>query len=114
MHALTSSFWANLTPFSLIKLAEVAIPASAFNGTAKWLQWPIGPVAVKTGVQYMVTATTGTDSNHNWAGCPSCWGPAGSNGHHITWPANSARFSPGIGEIPATTPANGEIKTIHR
>jgi hypothetical protein len=56
----------------------------------------------------MVTCTTGTDTYHVWAGCPSCWAAAGSNGAHITWPANSARFSFTLGTMPQQPPAGGE------
>ena len=91
------------------KLAESDVPASEFNGTSRWLQVPIGPVKLDANIQYMVTATTGTDQWHAWAGCPTCWSPAGSNGRHISWPANSARFSlGGIGSMPQVVPQYGE------
>ena len=89
-------------------LVQVTIPATAFNATAKWVQWPIPPTQLVTSSQYMVTTTSGTDPGHYWAGCPSCWLPAGSNGQHLTWPASSARFGTGLDQIPGTTPQFGE------
>ena len=89
-------------------LVQVTIPATAFNATAKWVQWPIPPTQLLTSSQYMVTTTSGTDPGHYWAGCPSCWLPAGSNGQHLTWPASSARFGTALDQIPGTTPQFGE------
>jgi hypothetical protein len=90
------------------KLAEATIPASALNGTSRWIQHAISPVQLTVGVSYMVTVTTGTDQWHAWAGCPACWLPAGTNSHHITWPASSARFGTVVGSIPTRTPRYGE------
>ena len=52
----------------------------------------------------------GTEVGHHWAGCPSCWLPAGSNGRHITWPISSARFGPysNGSDIPTRPPADGQ------
>ena len=90
-------------------LSQALIPPSVFNGTAKWVQWPIGPVVIGPGPQYMITVSDGTEKGHHWAGCPSCWLPAGSNGRHVFWPAGSARFGlfsngsdmPGALQLPA-------------
>ena len=89
-------------------LAETTIPASAFGVEARWVQWPIGPVSLAVGQLYMVTVACGTDAHHDWAGCPSCWPAAGSNGAHISWPAGSARFDHQLGTMPRTTPADGQ------
>jgi hypothetical protein len=92
------------------KLIEATIPASEFNGTARWVQWPIGPVALSPGAQYLVSVSDGTEAGHHWAGCPSCWLPAGSNGRHITWPQASARFGlfSNSSDMPGTTPQFGQ------
>jgi hypothetical protein len=94
-------------------LAETTIPATAFNGTAKWVVWPIGPVAVGPPThdldqEYMVTVSTGTETGHHWSGCPACNAPAGGNGKHLAFPANSARFGAAMGQMPETTPQFGQ------
>ena len=107
-HGLNCRHVAKLWDTNGTILSQVIIPPSEFNGTAKWVQWPIGPVVIGPGPQYMITVSDGTEKGHHWAGCPSCWLPAGSNGRHIFWPAGSARFGlfsngsdmPGAFELP--------------
>ena len=81
-----------------VVLARTTIPATEF-GRARWIQWPIGPVSIQPGTEYMVTtgvgAAEGASKDCDWAGCPSCWEPAGNNGGHLEWPAGSARFCNG-------------------
>lgn len=94
-------------------LAETTIPPTAFNGEAKWIIWPIGPVAVgppthELDQEYMVTVSTGTEKGHHWSGCPACNAAAGGNGKHLAFPANSARFGPAMGQMPETTPQFGQ------
>ena len=49
------------------QLARTAIPASVF-GTAHWVDFPIGPVALDVGVEYMVSTGHGCGAVCHWAG----------------------------------------------
>lgn len=99
----TARIWRNADG---VKLAEFAIPASAFTGTNGWVAYSLPtPLAISSGTDYTVSVSTGTDSGHYWGG--GTFGSAGSNGH-ISWPANSARFTDTMGARPATTPSGGE------
>lgn len=81
-----------------VLLARTTIPATEF-GRARWVQWTIGPVSVHSATEYMVStgvgAAEGASKDCDWAGCPTCWEPAGNNGGHIEWPEGSARFCNG-------------------
>jgi hypothetical protein len=95
-----------------LQMWNATIPGSQFeeNDTAvRWLQWPVlPPVHLQAGPEYIVTVSGGTETLHHWAGCPTCWMPAGTNNRHISWPEASARFCFALGTMPTTVPQGGE------
>ena len=93
--------------------ANSTIPASSF-GRAYWVDFPITPVAIEPGVEYMVNTQHSCAPVCHWAGgVHGPWSAAGSNGGHIRWPASSARYCNGNGhdcmrKMPMNAPGPGE------
>ncbi|OCT15417.1 hypothetical protein A8709_15160 [Paenibacillus pectinilyticus] len=89
------------------KLTEFTVPSSVFTGVNSWVSYSLPtPLAISPSTDYTVSVSTGTDTGYYWGGGTNA--SAGSNGQHVNWPANSARFTDTMGAMPATTPSGGE------
>ena len=58
------------------------------------------PVHVQAGVAYTISVSTGGDAKKYYAYRNSAFTSAGSNGQHMTWPANAGVFTATLGSRP--------------
>ncbi|MBB6736042.1 DUF4082 domain-containing protein, partial [Cohnella zeiphila] len=72
-----------------------------YTGSDSWetLTLP-SPVYINANVEYTVSVSTGTDSQKYYAYKPADLTNAGSNGGHLSWPANAGVYSTSLGSRP--------------
>lgn len=61
------------------------------------------PIQLNANAEYIVTVTNGTDVNRSFALIHGALTSSGSNGAHLTYPANAGVYSTVAGSMPATT-----------
>jgi hypothetical protein len=63
-----------------------------FGGVTGWIYLDIPPVAIEPATDYTVSISTGTGPMRNYANIPGVVASGGSNGQHLSYPANAGVF----------------------
>jgi hypothetical protein len=61
------------------------------------------PISITTSTLYVVSVTNGTDANRLFADIQNALATGGSNGAHLTYPANAGVFTTTVGAMPTSS-----------